>query len=120
MAANKIKFTQANETPFNQRPLLNMVGSKALTRESDKILKGTAIIPPGIHQGDADFIQAVKMHPDIMNAGPISADISAEQHYDYWNNARKATQSSLSGMHFGSYKATAKCKSLAQTVADFV
>ena len=37
MAANKAKSTQANETPFNQRPLLNMVGSKALTRESDKI-----------------------------------------------------------------------------------
>ena len=83
-------------------------------------MKGTANTPPGIHQGAVDLIQAVKMHPDIMDTGPISADISAEQHCEYWKNAREATQSSLSGMHFGFYKATAKCKSLAQTVAGFV
>ena len=120
MATNKAKFSQANETPFNQQPLLDIVGRNGLTTGADEILKGTAVLPPGIHQGAIDFITAVKMHPDIMKAGPIPVDITVDQHCEYWKNAREATQSSLSGMHFGFYKATAKCKMLAQTIAGFV
>lgn len=120
MATNKTKFIQANDTPFNQQPLKDIVGPRGLTQESDDILRGNFVPPPGIHQGAMDFITAVKMDAELMQAGPISTDITAEQHSQYWSKAREATQSSISGMHFGYYKATSKCKTLAHTIAGFV
>ena len=91
MATNKAKFSQANETPFNQQPLKDVVGPRGLTQESDEILRGTFVPPLGIHQGALAFITAVKMNEELMQAGPISADITAEQHSQYWSKAREAT-----------------------------
>lgn len=120
MQCNKEKFTEANETPFMQPPLLDAVGLDGLTLSSDSILRGTFPIPDGIHQGTADFIHAVKMNENLCQGGPISPDITTEEHQSYWSKARESTQSSLSGLHFGYYKATAKCSKLAQTIASFV
>ena len=60
------------------------------------------------------------MHPDVLQSGPIPVDITAEQHCEYRKRTREATQSSISGMHFGFYKASSKCKELAHTVAGFL
>ena len=120
MGTNKSKFTQANDTPFNQQPLKDIVGPRGLTKESDDILLGNFVPPQGIHQGAIDFLTAVKMDPDVVQGGPISADISADQHCEYWRKAREATQSSISGLHFGFYKASSRCKEIAQTVSGFL
>lgn len=120
MATHKSKFAQANDTPFNQQPLKDIIGPRGLTLESDEILRGTFVPPPGIHQGALDFISAVKMHPDVLQGGPISTDVSAEQHCDYCKRAQEQTQSSISGMRFGFYKATSKCKEMAHTDVGFL
>ena len=120
METNKVKFTQANDTPFMQDPLLNHVGLDGLTPDSDAILQGRFDIPPGVEQGAADFIHAVKMDEDLKQGGAIDPDINTEDHISYWKRARESTQSSMSGLHFGFYKATSFCSRLAHTVASFV
>ena len=120
MRTNKEKITQANNTLFMQPPLLQAVVLDGLTLDADKILQGTFPIPPGIHQGASDFITAVKMDNSLRAGGPISPDISPIEYQTYLSTAREATQSSMSRLHFGYYKATAKCAQLAQTVSSFV
>ena len=119
METNKIKFTQANDTPFMQSPLLGDVGLDGLTLEADKILLGTYDLPQEIDSGAADFIKAVQMDEQLKNNGPISPDIDTAEHIKYWQRARESTSSSMSGLHFGFYKATALCSNLAKTIASF-
>lgn len=120
MNTNKNKFTQANETPFNQAPLKDVVGARGITHDSDLILLGQYVTPPDIHPGARDFISAVQMNNEVLASGPIPVDITAEEHMNYWRKAREATQFSISGLHFCFYKATSTCKDLAHTVSGFL
>ena len=99
---------------------MQAVGLDGLTKDSDSILKGTFILPEGVDEGAADFIRAAKMDKSLMSGGPIFPDISTEEHQDYWRQAREATQSSMSGLHFGFYKTTSMCSKIVQTVANFI
>lgn len=56
----------------------------------------------------------------VLNSDPIDTDITVEEHIQYWRNALESTQSSISGMHFGFYKATATSPSLAQMITNIV
>ena len=108
MKTNKNKFQRAENTPFASMPLKGIVGPRSMTRDAEKMLLGTYEIDPDVEQGTAEYIQAVKMDWKIMKKGAIETEITEEDHRVYWKKAREATQSSMSGIHFGVYKSITK------------
>ena len=120
MQYNESKFRSASDTPFAIEPLCSVVGSCAMTKDSERILQGTYTCSPSIHPGARDYIKATKMPSSILESSPVSAAISPEEHREFWKTQRESTQSSPSGLHFGFMKATAKDDKLCATMARLV
>lgn len=120
MRFNKAKYQGANDTPFMKSPLFELVGLKGDTAYADEILKGTALLPSELDQSTLDFLEALKIPEAVLLEGAISPDIELEEHTKFWKRARESTQSSMSGLHFGFYKATTKVPKLARAVLDFI
>ena len=120
MQINKSKFQEANATPFMQDPLRLIIEPRGTTQAAEEILLGTFPFPPDLDQATIEFLEELKMPECVLDSGPIETDIFVEEHVQYWKRARESIQSSMSGMHFGFYKATASSPSLAQTVVNLV
>ena len=120
MKFNKAKYQGANDTPFMQPPLIDLVGLQGDTPYADEILKGTAVLPSDLSSDTIEFLMAVKIPDAVMLEGAINPDIELDEHIRFWRRARESTQSSMSGLHFGFYKTTAKVPRLAKAVLDFI
>ena len=120
MATNEKKFRLACTTPFAQGQLLRDLGPCGMTRDAEKVLRGTYVPPQGTYLGATNFLERVRMSEAILSAPRISAAITAEEHIHFWRSQRESTQSSPSGLHFGYMKTTSKAPRLAETIAKFV
>ena len=120
MKTNEAKFRLASSTPLAHGQLLEELGPCGMTRDAERVLKGTYVPPPNIHLGAKTFLANVCMSHAIIAAPPISAAIIADEHSHFWRSQRESTQSSPSGLHFGYMKTTAKIPRLAETISKFV
>merc|ERR1712051_154433 len=100
--------------------LLEELGPCGMTRDAERVLKGTYVPPPNIHLGAKTFLANVCMLHAIIAAPPISAAITADEHSHFWRSQRESTQSSPSGLQLGYMKTTAKIPRLAETISKFV
>jgi len=105
LAEAKAQFTQANDTAFLMEPLLSELGIIGIQRmQFDQIAAGNYIAPP------ATLINAQQLLPLLqwpMMLSNYPHKITPEQHKQGWKKAKETTSSSLSGTHFGHYKAGA-------------
>ena len=99
------RFQRAHDSPFLQEPVVFQVGLLAELEEADKILNGTSNLSIDPY---CDFYLKAFAHPD---AG-IRTDYKTHHFQGYWNKADEKTSSSISGKHFGHYKAAAKDEEL--------
>ena len=86
-------------------PLHDDVGYLGNTPQSQAILNGTYVPPPGLSEGAVRFIQHLRTPPSIVQEGPMPNDISTDSYQYYWKKAKEQTSSGVSGLHFGHYKA---------------
>jgi len=105
------RFQLAAKTPLLQEPLASSLGSFSDSATAEAILNGTFICPPEVDSFMQQFLQSLQQPPIMLRT---SLEISREDFITYWHQAREHTSSSLSGTHFGHYKATASSLFLAE------
>jgi len=96
------RFTQANQTPFLQAPLLKDFGEIRVDRLAFKtVLAGTYLPPPGCDQMMVKLLQTLRCPADLPDI-----HIGGEEEFNRgWRKAREQTASSPSKVHFGHYMA---------------
>lgn len=123
MTENTSRFLlcySAHGSEFLRGQLLQDVGFLADTEAAERILLGTYVPPAGTDDYTRAFIKQIgdiaRHHRD--NAIPVH--IAAEDFQRHWRRAKESTSSSMSGQHFGHYKAAAACDALSEFHAMFV
>jgi len=98
------RFTKAHGSPFQHGQLLEDVGILGFGPAAKAILEGNYQCP----DDHADkytklFIDALQWpvtHPEL-----VSSILSPDNFRMHWHRAKESTSSSISGLHFGHYKA---------------
>jgi len=81
------------------------------------ILEGTYECPPDTDEYTRQFIDALKwpaLRPEM-----VSSILSTEAFCAHWRRAKERTSSSISGLHFGHYKAASHSPDIAHLHARF-
>jgi len=103
LAEAKAQFTQANRMAFLTEPLLLELGVIGiLGAQFDQIADGNYLPPPDT-PNNAKHLLPLLQQPTTVSDHPQK--ITMDQHKQGWKKAKETTSSSLSGMHFGHYKA---------------
>jgi len=103
LAKAKAQFTQANDMAFLMEPLLSELGIIGIQRmQFDQITDGNYTAPP-VTPSNAQQLLPLLQWPTMLSNCPHK--ITPEQHKKGWKKAKETTSSSLSGAHFGHYKA---------------
>lgn len=105
MENNTTKFRLTENTPPMQDPLLSDLGYLADTDAAEQILAGTYECPEGVDEYTRDFLQCLQRPSQIEQDASIDTSISRSDFQDFWKNAKERTSSSMSGLHYGHYKA---------------
>ena len=103
MEENTKRFRLTENTPLMVEPMRGELGVLGDTRTAKEILAGSYNIPEGVDMFTASILKELKK-PDNTE---IDTEISMLDFQKYWRKAREKTASSLSGLHFGHYKAAA-------------
>jgi hypothetical protein len=95
-------------------PLRSELGFLGTTEAARQILAGTYVPPPGVDEMTRQFLSALQatapLHPD----NRISCEITRQDFQQHWRRAKERTSSSLSGLHYGHYKAAAQSDYLSE------
>ena len=105
---------RADSAPICQGPLFDLLGYSANTYTAKQILKGTFVPPPGTDGPTLIILAEIACIWKKMGAGEVEITVTTEDYQYYWNKVKKKISSSISGLHFGHYKATAHSDFLSQ------
>ena len=112
IAENIRRFSQAQDTPFLQEPLLSAVGPVGTSMGAEEILNGTFQLPPGVDPYAAKLIPHLQRLPAVAAGRKISLTMDPEEYRKGWLKAREATASGPSRLHFGHFIANAHNKKI--------
>ena len=85
---------------------------------SNRSLKGNIFAPPNLDKYTAAYIRALKMPAAVRRTGRVSDRITSEDWKGAWAKQKERTSSSVSGIHFGHYKAAIQDERLCKIDAD--
>jgi hypothetical protein len=100
---NRFRLTEG--TPPMMEPLRSKLGYLGTTDAARQILAGTYIPPPGVDAITREFLTALQATAPLDPSNRISCEITRHDFQQHWRKARERTSSSLSGLHYGHYKA---------------
>jgi len=96
-------FTQANDTPFLTSLLVEELGLLNCNDKHFKVIaNGQYQTPAGTALGAQLLLQHLKQPPEVPDCDLMLTETT---HSDGWQKAKERITSSLSGAHFGHYKA---------------
>ena len=116
---NSTCFHLTEGTPVMQEPLLSDLGYFGDTMVAQQILDGTYECPDGMDDYTREFLQSLQQSRHISPDEQIDTDITKEDFQAYWKKAQERTSSSMSGLHFGHYKAAVKSALLSEMHSVF-
>ncbi len=119
MKVNETKFRKAASTPPMTAPLVGDLGFLGNTDAAKRILNGTYQCPPGVDAHTQNFIAELQVSQPILDSDRVSSKVSREDYKRYWKRCKESTSSSISGLHFGHWKAAAECNELSEMHALF-
>ena len=99
------RFYLAEEAPICNGELRGMFGYNATTITARRILRGTFVYPPGFDKATKEILQECAAIRLQVPKNSVSTTITLDDWIAYWKKAREETSSSISGRHFGHYKA---------------
>ena len=108
------------DAPISSTELLHKLGNLADTEIAQQIVEGTFDIPDVIDEATAKILTEIGSMGIQLTNGSVSIDITPEEFQQYWKRAREGTSSSLSGVHFGHYKAASQSSELSSFLAKQV
>ena len=95
-------------------PLRSELGYLGTTEAARQILAGTYVPPPGVDAVTCEFLAALQATAPLDPTNRISCEITRQDFQQHWRKARERTSSSLSGLHYGHYKAAAASEFLSE------
>ena len=114
MHNNAARFRLTNPTPPMQEPMRSELGFFGATAVAKEILEGTYECPAEVDDYTRYFIASLRRST---NYNILDDSISREDFVSYWKGSKESTSSSVSGLHFGHYKAAAQDPYLAEVHA---
>jgi len=114
------RFQLAIDAPISSTDLSSKLGNLADTEIAQQIIEGTFDIPEEIDEATAEILEEIGSMGIEMTNGSVSITISPEEFRQYWKRAREGTYLSLSGVHFGHYKAASHSAELSGFLAKQV
>ncbi len=104
----EVRFQLANDAPISKTMLINQLGYLADTDIAKQLVEGSYEIPDEVDDVTALLLEEIGRIGIQMTNGDISVTISPEEFTYFWKRVKEGTSSSLSGIHYGHYKAAAK------------
>ena len=105
---HKKRFVLAEDAPLCQRPLRGMFGYCAVSITAQSILSGKYNYPDNFDQATREILEECARIRLTIPIDAVSTVISPTQWASHWRKAKETTSSSISGRHFGHYKAGTK------------
>ena len=96
-------FTQCQDTPVFQTPLIEVLGTLPDDETVQKMLYGQFDIPPGTNVHAAKLLRAMKLPANFDETSFIPAAISTKQHVKQWQNQNENKAAEPSGPSFSHY-----------------
>jgi hypothetical protein len=97
---NISRFSQSNNTPLMQEPLLSLIGYLANTQAAEDILQGTFETPPETDKYTKLLIAELRM-PDNIRTNPMTQnDVTPEDNRRAWSKQRETISSEPEGLSF--------------------
>jgi hypothetical protein len=97
------RFRLTEGTPMMVEPLLSKLTLVGVSEDARKVLDGTFVCPPEVDAFTRAYLTALTASANITSKIPSS--VSREDFQNYWKKAKERTSSSISGLHFGHWKA---------------
>jgi hypothetical protein len=86
-------------------PLRGLFGYNSVTPTTKAILEGTHHYPPDFDEATKEILQECALIRLRVPKNSVSTTISSGDWSNHWHPAREETSLSISGRHFGHYKA---------------
>ena len=116
MSNNSARFHLTDDTPMMQPDAVDKIGYLADNATAHIVMEGNFTSDDNFDETTNHFLQFISQREKLPS---IPACITSGEFSSYWNSARERTASSMSGRHFGHYKAAAKRTSLCNVHATF-
>ena len=117
MANNSKRFNLTLTTPLMSRHSVNKFGYLAETADAHKLLNGQHTHDPNLDEFTNKFLSFISRHS---SGDRLSGEVTRDQFVYCWRSAREKTSSSISGRHFGHYKAASRSTHLSELHASFL
>ena len=114
ISENTGRFSQTNDTPPMNEPLITDLGYLAETDAKYHILNGTYAPPIGTDQYMREFLDELRMPNSILIKGPISTSLTPEEHQRGWKRQKERTTAESKGSSFSHHKAASESPTLAE------
>ena len=114
LQVNSSKYQQCDNSCFLQEPLLSEFGYLGDSANSESVLAGTYVPPPGTNYYGSLLLNHMKYPPGMDASTCIPDKITTEEHALSWKRAKEYTSSGISGLHFGMFKSAASDPDLVQ------
>ena len=115
MAMCSDRFRLTENTPLRQEPMFSELGPFAVnTAAAQAILQGTYTFPADTDEYTQEFLNTIQASAPRDPRLRISCEITKEDFQKYWRKTKERTSSSISGLHFGHYKAAAANDTLSE------
>jgi hypothetical protein len=106
MAMCSYRFRLTENTPLRQEPMRSELGLLAVNTEAAcAILQGTYTVSAETDEYTREFINTIQASSPREPQLQITCVITKEDFQRYWKKTKERTSSSISGLHYGHYKA---------------
>jgi len=116
-AENEYRFQLANDTPISGTKLIEQLGYLVDFDIAQQIVEGSSEIPDELDDATALILEEMGRIGVQLSNGEVTIKIIAEEFQYFWKKVHKNTTSSVSGIHYGHYKAAAHSKKISEFLA---
>jgi hypothetical protein len=99
------RFILAEDAPLCSGPLCGQFGYNAVSLTARSILNGTYSYPPDFHKATKEILMECARIRLTVPKDLVNTSITPEDWERHWKRVKEQTSSSISGRHFGHYKA---------------
>ena len=117
MTNNSKRFNLTLPTPMMSKHAVKKIGYLAEKKYASEVLEGKHVYDPRLDGFTNKFLTFIGKHPSL---SPFKGDVMREDFIHCWGGSREKTASSLSGRHFGHYKAASRSHQLSELHASFL
>ncbi len=101
------RFSLGKRAPLHTGQFLEDFGVLGDTEATAQLFQGKYDFPPHQDKATADYLrEAVRIRNELEALPPVNTEVTAEEYISFWHTAKEDISSSMSGRHFGHYKAT--------------